>query len=254
MEKFVELRYHGLKLFGVLHFSKNNSHTYAVIVPGVPGDRVDARRINVKIARALAERRINCLRVDFLASGISEGEYYNVSYQGICEQLTLIAHQIAVEDSKSDIVLIAFSEAGKVALQALSMIHSVTKVVLCNGILEGHERAEYLNLKRAWKKDGCVVTDLGYGVWINTDLLKERCKYSLPELSQSGKIVGIYGTNDVLTAPSRIALIEAGIKVIDIPGADHLFTKRAWEEHLIKHVVDNIDVGEKDDTTVAASE
>lgn len=244
MEYFTEFYYNGKTLMGVFHTAEVESHTYVMIIHGIPGDRVDTRRMNVKIARRLAENGVHCLRVDFLASGISEGDYVDVSYSGLCDQITFIAEQLCAFDPTANIILLAFSEAGKIVLQVMSKTQYLKKAILCNGVLEGYDNTECINLKRAWKKGKNILVDLGYGVWINANLLKEKCSYSLLELANTKTIIGIYGTGDILTEASRLALIAANIKVIDIPGADHLFTNKEWEDQVITYIVTNICIGE----------
>lgn len=240
VEKLIELNYCKQKLFGVSVIAeKMNVNIVAVFVHGIPGDRVDARRINVRLARRLEKIGINSIRLDFFASGISEGDYANVTYERILEQIDILVKYVEEEISKkAKIVFIAFSEAVASVLNYMSInMGKKYDLFACNGIFVDSEQKQYIDTRRAERVCNEFVIDSGYGVWLNTRLLKRTNIFCLEKILIENKIYAFFGTEDVLTRCSMKFCEKAGCDMIYIKGADHLFTKVSWENMLFDKII-----------------
>lgn len=240
MEKLIELNYCNQKLFGVSVIADNmNANIVVVFVHGVPGDRVDARRINVRLARRLEKIGISSIRLDFFASGISEGNYANVTNEKILEQIDILVKYVGEEISgKVKIIFIAFSEAVSSVLNYMAInVGKEYDLFACNGMIVDSDQEQYMEIRRAERVCNEFVIDSGYGVWLNTKLLRRENIFCLDKILKENKIYAFFGTEDVLSSSSMKFCEKAGCDMIYIKGADHLFTKVSWENILFDKII-----------------
>lgn len=233
-EKFVELNYNGCNLYGIQHIPDCISPKSSVIfVHGIPGDRVDAKRINVRIARQLQKNGHQSFRFDFLASGISEGSYENVTFKTFIEQLELIVSYVNQLGGK-DIYLLASSDAARIVLQLAQRCKIIKGLILINGIITP-EAVTIKGFNRLYRIGKQLACDIGYGVWINSEILKEGFQFSIDKIRECDCLF-IYGTGDVLTKHSLEKIEAQNFNCYKITDADHLFTRRSWELELINAI------------------
>ncbi|MBA4492989.1 alpha/beta fold hydrolase [Paenactinomyces guangxiensis] len=236
MEIPVQFDWKGSSLLGILH---QVSHFHAPLIfflHGIPGDRVDTRRLPVRMARILQKRGIASLRIDFYGSGVSDGCFYEVTLDQQLEQILFLIKEIRSRRmSGGPIVLLGFSAAAKTALAAAEYERDLAGVCLWNGIVAREQMEKKHVIRRLYRVNGQMVFNIGYGVWLNKDLLTESDKFTFsderpfPDLP----ILGIYGKLDTLTLSSRGLLERKGCSVQLIPDADHLFTRSCWESALM---------------------
>ncbi len=206
-------------------------------IHGMPGDRVDTRRLPVRMARRLQKVGFSSLRVDLYASGISDGVFHNVTLNQQLSQVQFLLDEIRQKQLWSGpTIILAFSEAAKIAIHAALRNPDIAALCLWNGIITSEPFVPENGLKRFHRVEGKMVYDIGYGVWLNKDLLseeKEFCIYD-EKLLTSLPIFAVYGGDDALTQASPALLKKANQTIKVVPGADHLFTKMDWEEELMR--------------------
>lgn len=240
LEEPIELEYRGKTILGIKHHANSMCKKPCVIfVHGIPGDRVDAKRLHVKIARKIQEQGFSSVRFDFLAYGVSPGNSYEYTLLDQLNQIKRIINKVVTYgDNDGKVILIAFSEAAKIAAKIAMQDKRVVGLCFCNGIIT--EEKETIKINRFYKEAGHLVYDINYGVWLNKKIIEESKEYtiSLENLIELNNIVGIYGYGDELVINSLKLLKRAHKKVILISGADHLYTRYDWEVALINNLMD----------------
>jgi dienelactone hydrolase len=238
LESLITFEYEGKQLLGVHHQVEDQSAPLVLFLHGIPGDRVDARRLPVRMARRLQSEGISSIRVDFIGSGVSDGELYHLSQLSLIDQSLSLLRQIRnIFLFSGSIMLVGFSEAAKIAMNVLSS-EDINGICLWNGIVMKEEHTTK-KLSRFYRKDGQLVFQTGYGVWLNKNIISEPEPEKLINLStMKNDIYGIFGEEDTLTTNSRKFLKENGVYISVIPQADHLFTRVEWEEKLMELTAD----------------
>lgn len=238
MENLIEINYDKGKLLGIETIAKENDRKICVMfVPGIPGDRVDFRRINVKLARILDRNGISSLRIDFWASGVSDGAYYEIVPEKIIEQIGIGVNYLK-KRNYNKIVLIVFSEAAIYALNYVSANDDVDDIIMCNGVVKAAQFKQFSGIKKAIRKGNYLVLDSGYGVWLNIKIVRQKFDFILKDILKKHRIFAIYGTKDILTSESMKECENMGCIMNYVEGADHLFTKYIWEKELLCKIED----------------
>ena len=242
MEKFVSVPWKDNLLLGIFHDGGGGSDKMLVFIHGIPGDRVDAKRLPVRIARILSSNHISSLRIDLYASGISEGHFGNVMLSSQKEQIECIIKYIRCDLCYvGKIIRVAFSEAAKIVNAIARENKDVAGVCYCNGILAREEIANSLKVKRLYRRNGLFVANIGFGVWLNSNIISEIDQWSLCDARELAhvKTLFIYGDEDDLTLGSRkLAKMTDSdyFQVEIIRGADHLFTQNVFDEDIISRI------------------
>lgn len=243
----VAFDWNGSTLLGVHHRTSHPFSPGVLYVHGLPGDRADARRLPVRMARRLQTQGIAGLRVDLYASGVSSGEFYSVTYQNELEQILFLIREIHRRQLWSGpLILLGYSQAAKLVLAAARAEQAVNGMCFWSGILT-RERSISVSerqasavlspsLRRAYIKDQQVVLEMGYGQWLAPALLRDVHAFSVDDHTSFPPIAccAIYGSEDSSTRESALLLQQAGREVAFIAGADHLFTNTAWEDQLMQ--------------------
>jgi hypothetical protein len=213
---------------GIIH-KVNSSDSLAILIPGFPGNRVDARRIMVKISRQLP---ISSLRIDIGGMGLSPGKFENITYEKMADEYIKIIKYARINLNYSKIKLIIFSESAKL-LPYIIKEERVDKIILCNGVL-CKESISGPKKSKLSRYNNEIVVYTGFGVFFNYNLLKFAYKDLLEFLlNNKDKILAIYGDKDTLTIESRKFLQKNGFNLKIIENSDHLFTNIEWENKLI---------------------
>lgn len=230
MEEPVTFDWHGNAMLGVFHTVEDIRAPGVLYVHGLPGDRVDVRRLAVRMARRLQKRGVAMLRVDLYASGVSEGAFHQLTYNTQLLQLSFLLNAIRQRNFwLGPIILFGFSQSAKLTVAAARKHSDVAGICLWSGILT-HEPFDELpqidRIRRPQRVNGQLVLDMGLGLWINRTLLLEMQEMSIcqEEMMPKIPIFSVYGSEDASTQASRAFLQKTGSQVRIIPGADHLFT------------------------------
>ena len=242
MEKFISIPWNDDFLYGVFHEEDYISDKMVVFIHGIPGDRVDARRLPVRIARNLLKYHISSIRVDLYASGVSKGEFGSVTLADQKEQIKYIINYVRNNlHYRGKIILVAFSEAAKIANVIARECDDISGICYCNGILVKEEIADSLRVKRLYMRDGMFVANIGFGVWLNSNIISEIDEWSLHNTSELACLdsLFIYGEDDDLTTKSKQfinGIIDNYYRMEVIKGADHLFTNSIFDKEIISTI------------------
>lgn len=222
MRRFVNIN----GILGVLEDKGFNE--LAIICNGIPGNRVDGRRMMVRIAERL---KCSSLRFDILGTGLSNGDITQLNYKTWGYQIDYLINYYSKNFEQID--LICFSESSKI-LTCIDL-SSVRKLLIVNGILsEEHIHGPY-PMRLIKDIDNRWLVYNGFGVNLNLRILN----YNYIELqhlilSLVNKAIFIYGESDDLTINSKKFLNKNNVKYKKIIGGDHLFTNAKQVDKLIK--------------------
>jgi alpha-beta hydrolase superfamily lysophospholipase len=91
-----------------------------------------------RAARAFAERGIATLRIDFLGSGQSDGDWANTRFSGQARDAILAAGWLRAEYGAPDLLLgvLGYSQGGLVALRAAAQAEPVDRLALWNPVMD----------------------------------------------------------------------------------------------------------------------
>lgn len=202
VEKIYEFNFNGHEIYAIGNLEGVNK-TVVLFMHGIPGDRVDSRRLPVRIARLLCNSGIAALRIDLYATSFSRGDYEEVTLSLYKQCMLFIINSIRDRYSVSNFILVAFSEAGKVAMKLQSEI-SVSGICFCNAILAKEENVDELSVNRFYRKKSNFVVDIKFGVWININLIKEIRDWCVNKTEfLKNSYLFIYGTGDKMTQNTR---------------------------------------------------
>lgn len=239
MEEFITVKWKKNFLLGVFHHGGSLSRPTLLFIHGIPGDRVDTRRLPVTIARELMKKHINSLRIDFYASGVSKGDFKNVTFKMQMEQIECVLLYMREQlHINGKIILVAFSEAAKIANVVAQNSSEVDGVCYCNGILTEEKMAEHLRIHRLYRREGTFIANIGFGVWLNSKIISEIKKWSVfgEESLSDKKSLFIYGDKDDMTCNSRQLIDNGAHEVAIIKGADHLFTNSVFDKKIVNEI------------------
>ncbi len=231
MEKIYEFNFNGYEIYAIGNLESVNK-VIVLFIHGIPGDRVDSRRLPVRIARLLCDSGIATLRIDLYATSFSRGAYEEVTLSLYKQCMSFIINSIKDRYSVSNFILVVFSEAGKVAMKLQSEI-SVNGICFCNAILAKEENVDELSVNRFYRKNNNFVVDIKFGVWINIKLIKEIRDWCVDKTGfLKNRYLFIYGAEDKLTQNTRDMIKNIEGEKILLEQEDHLFTSGRNDERI----------------------
>lgn len=240
LEEPIGLSYEGKELLGIKHnalYSENNP--CVIFLHGIPGDRVDSKQLPVKIAREINKLGFSAYRFDFVSFGVSPGNFYEYTLADQEKQMHIIIdYAMSQTDNNGSVILVAFSEAAKIAIKTAVNDKRVAGICLCNGVIA--EEIETIRINRFYKEADSLVYDINCGVWLNKKLIDESKEYIVDVETLKGlhNLYGVYGNGDELAKNSLELMRMAGKKVVVMEGVDHLYTRHDWEKKLIEYIVE----------------
>jgi dipeptidyl aminopeptidase/acylaminoacyl peptidase len=239
LEKPVTLQSQGEQMIGMLHLPGGKGPFPAVaIYHGFTGTKVEPHRIFVKMARALVEQGIAAVRFDFRGSGDSEGDFANMTVSGEIADgirvLDFLQEQPLIDRTRLGVV--GLSMGGAVAASVAGKDERVKSLVLWAAValFDIFEKEEEL-LRQA--------RELGYA-----DLGGNVLNYSFYEDARTqeplawaakheGPALIIHGDEDPTVPVAHANLYYNAFpgtkEKFIVPGADHTFNRRDWEEKVI---------------------
>ena len=216
---------------------------------GFTGQRFEPHRLFVKTSRSLAQENIASLRFDFRGSGESHGDFRDVTMSGEVEDalqsLTFLREQPEIDSKR--IGVLGLSMGGFAASCVAGQDHQVKALILwAAGAQAAKMFPRYVHLndqnKKKWLEAG--EWDFGgsvLGKGFVEDLMK--MEEPLAKLDHfQGKALVIHGDGDAAVPVSEAEVYRERLgkkaEVHIIPGADHTFNRKDWEEKVIRLTVD----------------
>lgn len=251
METPVVFESKGQQIVGMLHVPDGRSRVpAALLLHGFTGNKAEAHRIFVKLARALAEHGIASLRFDYRGSGDSAGNFEEMTLRSevvdAVEALRFLAAHRRINSRR--LALVGMSLGGAVASFLIGRHRSRFKslalwapVAEGAGILDGlatPEAVASLAQTGITDHDGNLV---GVGFIRQfaemkplREVVKSRCPVLLVHGSKDDTVPVQHSDQYERTLLAHKRLVK---KVI-VPGADHTFNKHVWEQRVISETVD----------------
>lgn len=248
MQKAIELNVNGRILRGMFHRpAEPIPCPVAVIYHGFTGQRMEPHFIFVKLSRALAAAGLASVRCDFGGSGESDGEFEEMTFSGeVAEAKAILAYARALP----------FADPSRVFLVGLSMGGAIASVVA--GDEPDRVRAialwaaagnmpELMALRQTTEAKAAMTAagrlDIG-GHWLGAGFLEDILGWDIYARAAGfrGRALLLHGDGDQtvpLAASERYLEIygdRAELRVI--PGADHTFNRKDWEDEVIRRTVD----------------
>jgi hypothetical protein len=223
------------RLFGILHVpalknKKENKKLPCVIYePGLGGSRVDMSRAGPWLGDYLAERGYVFFRYDSGGSGVSEGEFYEVTWEKRLIDLKNAINRIEkIEfvDSRN-IAVVSYSAGAKVACLAANKIDQIKGCVLWSPHFFENSQRDRHKLKFITNYKNKLVSPLS-GLWLGYDFFRCEKKYNfLNEFEMCLKPIKII-TGDQIEQDENIPYVKKicnnsiNKEVIQYPGS-HCF-------------------------------
>lgn len=251
METPVVFEHRGQQIIGMLHLPEGRGRfPTALLLHGFTGTKVEAHRMFVKLARALASHGIATLRFDYRGSGDSAGEFEDMTIRSevadTLEAIKFLARHKRLNSRR--LALIGLSMGGAVASYVAGREKGRIKtLVLWAPVAEGAGILDDLSTPDAVASlaetgitdhEGHLVGVAFVRQFADMKPLREVVKSKCPVLI-------IHGSKDETVPVHHADLYERAlrspdrvVKKVIIPGADHTFNRHAWERRVITQTVD----------------
>ncbi len=246
-EEQVRFQNEGQWLYGMLHLSEGSRPAPGIImVHGFTGQRIEAHRLFVKTARALAAAGVAALRFDCRGSGESEGDFGDMTVAGEISDaraaLDLLAARPEVDSERLGVLglslgaVVSACLAGSDPRVRALVLWSPTALIFSSGPPHFVPPAglEQL-LSQGWLDHGGNRVSLAFVQGLqDVQPLKAACRYQGPALV-------VYATADELVGPENpeayLAALPGPTEYVTVEGADHTFSSCAWEAQAIEATV-----------------
>ena len=241
----------GQHITGMLHLPEGRGRfPAALLLHGFTGNKSEAHRMYVKLARALADHGVASLRFDFRGSGDSAGNFEDMTIRSevadAVEAVRFLARHKRVNSRR--LALIGLSMGSVVASYLVARERSRFKTMALwapgaegAGILDDlstPERVSALAETGIMDYDGHLVGIGFIRQFAEMKPLREIAKSKCPVLL-------VHGARDERVPAYHSDLYERTllshkrlVKKVIIAGADHTFNRHVWEQRAIAETVD----------------
>ncbi len=245
MEKLVDFKNKGEKLFGVLHYPetlKKIKVPCVVMYHGFTGSRTEAHFLFTKLARKLAKRGIAVLRFDFRGSGDSEGSFSDMTVE---EELSDAKAALDFIKTQKNIAtdrlgILGLSMGGFVGSYTAGQYPGIKSVVLMSAVARFWSLWRKLLVEGTGRAGGPVMVG---GIKLSKNFITAIKKYDGLNLKSIVDYVNpllvIHGAKDPVVPVEDGELYHAVSasykkKIVIIENAGHTFESKRSEEKAIK--------------------
>jgi hypothetical protein len=209
------------------------SYSAVLMLHGFASHKDEVGDMYLREARALAERGIASLRVDFAGTGDSEQPYTANTWTGmVADAVTaydwLVAHSRTIDD---EVGVLGFSMGSKVGLGLLAERPAIPAFGSWSGALYDGIPPGFIDLYDEAQANGSVVLNLGFAVvelslaWFDTMIASTPLTDAT---GYGGAILAVAGSADTTVDPSvsqtfigTLHSPDETLRIID--GADHIY-------------------------------
>ena len=225
------LRTPNAHLAAVLH--RATSKNLVILCHGFTGTKVESGRLFVSTARALQKAGLNALRFDFMGSGDSSGEFYEISPNTqIRDALDVLAW---ARRRYQKVAFLGLSFGGGTVICAAYQAKRRPDALLTWSSVPGF---------RWWRDQGSMAKNIGKNPMIpGKRFFVDRPKVDIPEAYVALDIprLQIQGDHDLPDFRERFASYcppnDPHVRHLVIPGADHVFNDWPHRKRVIAESV-----------------
>ncbi|WP_413385429.1 alpha/beta hydrolase [Bacillus velezensis] len=223
---------------GFSNTPKDNSIT-VIYCPGINAEKSEVHRMGVKLGKLLKENGHSLIRFDYRGLGLSDGHFSEMTNYTKLEDTKEIYH-MAKKNSGCNIVFLGFSDGAKIAILAAEKF--VKNFVLWSPLLVNPSLETNSNRRIKILKDDFglpVIPNIGLGFGIKYFKEEKRFQKALLKIKQfQKKTLVIYGEKDEFVRKTRSEWDNYFKEVIEIRGAEHIFSNPDWENIVLKRTLE----------------
>lgn len=250
METPVTFDCKGQQLVGMLHLPNGRGRfPTALLLHGFTGTKCESHRMFVKLSRALAEQGIASLRFDFRGSGDSAGNFEDMTIRSEVadaqEALRFMVRHNRINTRR--LALVGMSMGGAVASLLVGRERTRFKsLALWAPVAEGAGILDELSTPEAVAQIAQTGLTDQNGNLVSVSFVRQFAEMKpLAEIIKARcPVLLVHGAADV-TVPAQhsdmyerlLSTQKRLVKKVIIPGADHTFSKHAWELRAISETV-----------------
>ncbi|MBN1269266.1 MAG: alpha/beta fold hydrolase [Kiritimatiellae bacterium] len=246
MEKPITFRVQQQQLIGMLHMPDEASAPAPAVVflHGFRGNKQEAHRMFVKMARALCAAGIAALRFDYRGSGDSEGEFSQVTITGELKDaaaaLRFIRRRKGIDPAR--VGLAGMSMGGMVAVLAAARDPGLKAVALWSALANPRRSAQEKTTPTSTNQlQQMGFTDMNgwaVGAALVRDLMSLRPLAAAAQVN--APVLLVHGDQDTTVPVEDAHAYEAVFKAAGrqvvkhiVPGAEHTYDSIPWETEVI---------------------
>lgn len=250
METPVVFKSHGEQIVGMLHVpaKRGKACPGVVFYHGFTGNKVEAHRLFVKMARALCGAGMVVLRFDFRGCGDSAGEFSQMTISREIEDahaaLRFLRSRPQVDEGR--IGVLGLSMGGLVAAMVLGEDPGVRAAALWAPVADLKlqiKRKETPEARKQLRELGCV--DYG-GLAVGQAFFKDAGYRPLKAIQRTrAAVLVVQGSEDETVPPQAADDYESALKKAKRPvvkhivrGANHTFSSLSWETEVLHITLD----------------
>jgi dipeptidyl aminopeptidase/acylaminoacyl peptidase len=245
MEAPVVFKSHGEQVVGMLHVPARRKGKCPAVVffHGFTGTKVEAHRLFVKMARALAKVGMVVLRFDFRGCGDSAGEFSQMTISREIEdaRAALKFLRARPEVEKNRIGILGLSMGGLVAAMMLGERPEIRAAALWAAVADLKlqiKRKETPLARKQLREMGCV--DYG-GLAVGQAFFKDTAHNPLKSIARTNaRVLIVHGSEDETVPPKAADDYERALKKAKrvvfkhiVAGANHTFSSLPWETEVL---------------------
>jgi pimeloyl-ACP methyl ester carboxylesterase len=246
----IEFTIDGLTLRGTAHVPRIPEPTAtAVLHHGFGGQRTEAYRPFVSLARELAERGIAVVTFDRAGHGESDGDFYDTTVSGdIVHALELLRRMVDLDFVDADNVHLLGTSMGAVVA---GVVAAKTEVAV-RSLTYWSPAAVFVDEIRSGYLQGRTIDSVeteGYfdfnGLRLGPTFFDDARDFDVYGSARgyTGPVLVLHGTEDFIPASYARAYADVYNDAMDfelVTGADHLWSNVPCREHLLRRTVDFI--------------
>lgn len=250
MQKFIEVKRGDLLIRGVIHVPENIDDNIPVVIMahGFTGTNTEFGFSFVELSRKLEKEGIASVRFDFIGSGISDGEFIDMTLTSEIEDLKSIINYIKTLEyiNKDKIALLGMSQGGVVSGMVAAIKREDIKALclwspaacITDNLKDGHIQGVSIDEKA--KMDGYVDVK-GFKVGMN--YIEDALRYDFYEISKDfdKNVLLVYGSEDFIVPEKYIKgyldYYKDRAEIVKVEGANHCYEKVEQKDELIESTI-----------------